>query len=299
MVSYDLVDAFDDCVDRLNAGQSIGDCLRAHPQQAEALRPLLETALLVRQARPAVPAGARARVRARVLRAAPSRQRWLLAPHSLTLAAALLLVIGFVAVMAYLANREGEPSAQVEPLPAPSVTSTATATPAPTLTSTPSPTVAPTSTATATPSPTPSATLTATRAPTNTAVPTARPVVCAFEVTAASANLRGGPGTGHAIVGSAARGDTLPVIAPPTSDGWLQVQVDEREVWIASSLGALAGACADLPVSTLPLLSGADAGAGAQDDDRDDHGVDPPDADDLDDSPDLPDDDDDGENDDD
>ncbi|MBL8160415.1 MAG: VWA domain-containing protein [Anaerolineae bacterium] len=45
-----LLDAFDDCVDRLNAGDSLDDCLRDYPQHAERLRSLLGVGQLVYRA---------------------------------------------------------------------------------------------------------------------------------------------------------------------------------------------------------------------------------------------------------
>ncbi len=50
MAERNLLDAFDDCIDRLAAGQSIDDCLRAYPQYAARLQPMLETGALVRRA---------------------------------------------------------------------------------------------------------------------------------------------------------------------------------------------------------------------------------------------------------
>ena len=50
MSEPDLIEAFHDCIERLNAGQSIAACLQAHPQQTDALAPLLATGQLVQQA---------------------------------------------------------------------------------------------------------------------------------------------------------------------------------------------------------------------------------------------------------
>lgn len=52
MAENDLQNALDNCIDRLAAGESVEDCLRAHPQHAAALRPMLESGLLARRARP-------------------------------------------------------------------------------------------------------------------------------------------------------------------------------------------------------------------------------------------------------
>lgn len=50
MVERNLLDALDDCIDRLGDGQTIDDCLRAHPQYAARLRPMLEAGTLVKRA---------------------------------------------------------------------------------------------------------------------------------------------------------------------------------------------------------------------------------------------------------
>ena len=73
MVSNNLIDAFDDCIDRLRAGQSMEACLRLYPQYAAQLRLMLEAALAVRRASPEGSAAARARVRARAGNAPPAR----------------------------------------------------------------------------------------------------------------------------------------------------------------------------------------------------------------------------------
>ncbi len=47
-MSPEYASMIEDCVQRLRHGQTIEDCLAAYPQQAEGLRPLLQTALRVR-----------------------------------------------------------------------------------------------------------------------------------------------------------------------------------------------------------------------------------------------------------
>jgi LysM repeat protein len=49
MANQDLINAFDDCVDRLATGQSIEECLRLYPQYEALFRPLLETGQVVRR----------------------------------------------------------------------------------------------------------------------------------------------------------------------------------------------------------------------------------------------------------
>lgn len=48
MAEQDLLNAFNDCIDRIKTGQTIEDCLRRYPQYAAALRPMLETGNVVR-----------------------------------------------------------------------------------------------------------------------------------------------------------------------------------------------------------------------------------------------------------
>jgi hypothetical protein len=50
MIEHDFLDALDDCIDRLAAGESIDDCLSDYPEQADRLRDLLEMGELVQQA---------------------------------------------------------------------------------------------------------------------------------------------------------------------------------------------------------------------------------------------------------
>src|SRR5688572_32877079 len=72
MVEIDLINAFDDCIDRLANGQTVDDCLRRYPQMAASLRPMLETGLLARRAlySPQEVAQAQYRVHLRVAQAA-------------------------------------------------------------------------------------------------------------------------------------------------------------------------------------------------------------------------------------
>ncbi|MEO8392971.1 MAG: LysM peptidoglycan-binding domain-containing protein [Chloroflexota bacterium] len=68
MAEQELREAFNDCIDRMAAGQSIADCLRMYPQYAAMLRPMLEVGSLVErtQATSFEVAAAQARVRGRV-----------------------------------------------------------------------------------------------------------------------------------------------------------------------------------------------------------------------------------------
>ncbi len=102
MVDQDLLTAFNDCIDRLAAGQSVNDCLRRYPQYARALRPMLEAGLTIRRARAstAETSEARARVRQRVAQAAhdmPARPNNIYPLRTFATLAASLLIIFFVA----------------------------------------------------------------------------------------------------------------------------------------------------------------------------------------------------------
>lgn len=96
MADRELLEAFDDCVSRMAAGQSINDCLRRYPQYAAALRPMLEVGKLVERAQAGTfeVTTAQAHVRARVIERlqAPPRRRsyaaWVAAAASLLIAAA-------------------------------------------------------------------------------------------------------------------------------------------------------------------------------------------------------------------
>jgi hypothetical protein len=292
MGSHDVTDAFNDCVDRLHAGQSIEDCLGSYPQYASMLRPLLETAEVVRRANPVAPSTVRARVRTRVMESAeylPQRRVW---PWSLrvTLAAASLAVVVLVAILVAVFDRQPDRRLHIVPLSTGSPTAIPTQPASP---STPTLTVMPRATATPTQMPTvtaaPSATPTATASSTPAAAPpvlgvspvagqSASPATeetvpaspsaeagggaeqtpaCLFTVDMSSVYLRSGPGTGYGAVGFGYAGDEFPVLAQHTSDLWLLVQADAGEVWVATSVGALSGDCAGLPVSDTPLRNSA------------------------------------------
>ncbi len=99
MADQNLREAFNDCINRLAAGQSIGDCLQAYPQYADELEPMLEIGGLVErtQASPFEVSAAQTRVRARVnaqLRTRPARHAY----GRLTALVASLLVV-LVAVL--------------------------------------------------------------------------------------------------------------------------------------------------------------------------------------------------------
>ncbi len=98
---------------------------------------------------------------------------------------------------------------------------------------------------------------------------------CQFEVEARSANLRGGPGSGNDVVGTAAHGDKLDVLAVHTDGEWVQVSADDSVAWISLTVGQL-DHCSSLPASNAPIVgddnSSSDDGPGH--DANDDHGSD-------------------------
>jgi hypothetical protein len=51
MMQQSLTDVFDDCINRLTAGQTVEECLRMYPAHAARLRPLLETGSTIRAMR--------------------------------------------------------------------------------------------------------------------------------------------------------------------------------------------------------------------------------------------------------
>jgi LysM repeat protein len=67
MVERDLIDALNDCIDRLATGQSVEDCLRVYPRFQAQLRPMLQAGLVTRRAEASAVevSGVQGRVRAR------------------------------------------------------------------------------------------------------------------------------------------------------------------------------------------------------------------------------------------
>jgi len=248
MVSPDLINAFDDCVERLRKGQSVDDCLRLYPHYAAALRPMLETGLAVRRAAPVIPAEARARVRARVMQAAAQNLRrasgW---STRLTLLAASLMVLLFAAVFVVYFRQDDSDHLHTEPIPA---SETATSMPAATLTAAITPTLSATAAMSLSLTPVPTISETVTPSPTATRALT---LECRFVVTASSANLREGPGTGYSALGFAFAGDDFPVTAIHASETWVEVSTPDGERWIATSTGELRGDCSNMPVSDIPM----------------------------------------------
>lgn len=101
MADWDISEAFNDCLERMNAGQSIDACLRLYPQYAAVLRPMLETGQVVKRILPPQveidAAQARGRVKFQAALRSTPRRRYSPLPRLLPLAAAFLIAI-FVVV---------------------------------------------------------------------------------------------------------------------------------------------------------------------------------------------------------
>jgi len=197
MAQISLLDAFNDCMERIASGQSLESCLSLYPGYAAQLRPLIEVALSVRQLQPptAELREDQALVWEQITRTLPlpvrRRRRTY---YRLLLLAAVLLFIFMLSATWFLFTRPDLPSDDrqvletLTPTVSPSPTaipSTFTLTPSPTLTVTTAPTLTPTSTTTVTvtvsptttvsPTPTQTAALTATSAPTTAPTATFAP----------------------------------------------------------------------------------------------------------------------------
>ncbi|HYO88853.1 MAG TPA: LysM peptidoglycan-binding domain-containing protein, partial [Candidatus Limnocylindrales bacterium] len=98
MAEHDpLYDAFNDCVERLLAGEHLEDCLRRYPQYSVSLRPMLNSAEAVRRAQPsraeATQAQMNARFRFEASLRAGTRRRGLPVPLRYAAAAAAVLIV--------------------------------------------------------------------------------------------------------------------------------------------------------------------------------------------------------------
>lgn len=184
MAQISLLDAFNDCMERIASGQSLESCLSLYPGYAAQLRPLIEVALSVRQLQPptAELREDQALVWEQITRTLPlpvrRRRR---SYYRLLLLAAVLLFIFMLSATWFLFTRPDLPSDDrqvletLTPTVSPSPTaipSTFTLTPSPTLIVTATVTPSPTLTVTATVTPSPTLTVTTTVSPTTTASPT-------------------------------------------------------------------------------------------------------------------------------
>jgi hypothetical protein len=98
MVDTQLINAFEDCVNRMAAGQTVEECIALYPDLALTLRPMLEAGLLAKRAQfaQAEVDQARERVRSRLeasLDAVPPRRTNIIRPAFYTLATAAAAVV--------------------------------------------------------------------------------------------------------------------------------------------------------------------------------------------------------------
>ncbi|MBK8023696.1 MAG: hypothetical protein IPK19_20230 [Chloroflexi bacterium] len=188
MAQLTIIDAFDDCIQRMASGESLERCLSRYPAFANDLRPLLETTSTLRRLR--VPPNEVAQDQAIVWESLQRRMQTRAAGMSrgrrymVQLVAAILLLSVMASAAFFALTRPDLPEQVIiDPVattatptasPSPSASPTLSATPSPTLSSTATGTLTstPTATPTATPSQTPSTTPTATWTPTATMTPT-------------------------------------------------------------------------------------------------------------------------------
>lgn len=103
----------------------------------------------------------------------------------------------------------------------------------------------------------PQPTDTSTPMPTNTDTPeppSPTPVPVAL-ITQSGVNLRGGPGTAYAIVGSVGLGDSVTLLGQAENCEWYQIKLaDGTTAWLAASTIETNLACGDLAVAEIPPL---------------------------------------------
>ncbi|MAU11456.1 MAG: hypothetical protein CL607_16660 [Anaerolineaceae bacterium] len=190
MSAHNITDAFDDCINRIATGQSIEQCLRAYPQFADRLRPLLETSKVVQRLRITQSELLQDQdiVWQKMLQQSlspkimPIRRRR--PPYQLLIAAVMLVLT--MAVTVFMLSRPDLPPEEDDAIiatltletlvPDSSATSTATLTLTVTSTQTKTPTETPRVTLTVSPSPTATLTMTSNNSVTPTVVPSATQV---------------------------------------------------------------------------------------------------------------------------
>lgn len=160
--------------------------------------------------------------------------------HRLRFLVVLLIVL---AVTGCAAGNPPAPTAT----PRPTLRPTFTPTPLP-----PTPTPVPPTPTPEPPTPTPEVPTPTPEPPTPTpepATPTPEPVQ--IEVTAATVNLRGGPGTTYGLVGRAARGQRLPIVSRDPAGSWFQVETGGGLAWVINDprLTRIVGDPAGVPIA--------------------------------------------------
>lgn len=103
---------------------------------------------------------------------------------------------------------------------------------------------------------------------------------CRFEVKAASANLRSGPGTGYSVIGTVARDAKFAVLTIDPTAAWVHVAAASGQTgWLATTVGEIDDDCR-AGTSFLPVFddhggrSGSDDDSSGSDDSDDDSGDD-------------------------
>jgi uncharacterized protein YgiM (DUF1202 family) len=77
-----------------------------------------------------------------------------------------------------------------------------------------------------------------------------KPAVLTGHVTQAAVNLRSGPGTSYAVLGSLSPGLSFTVQAANPARDWLFVETGGKHGWVAASLVTVSGDVASLPQAT-------------------------------------------------
>ena len=118
------------------------------------------------------------------------------------------------------------------------------------------PTVVPTAEVTATEETSPVATINVTATPTATTVPpedgdTTDSPGAAQIVTARTINVRGGPGTNYPVVAALQAGESAPILGQNETGDWWQIQVDDTQGWVLSTIVTAENA-GNVPVVATP-----------------------------------------------
>ncbi len=175
MIERQIIEALNGSLDRLTAGQTVGDCLRAYPQVADELRSLLETGQAISRARASAAElrDARSRLDTRIISLIQetdfNRSRFQLPRSSVVLLLAVVLLV-LIGVLLFLRREQPQFADHITLTLA---TEAATTPPPAETTDAPDATGSPT--ATQMPTATPTSTLSPTQMPTETRMPTARP----------------------------------------------------------------------------------------------------------------------------
>lgn len=273
MAEIDLINAYDDCLNRLLRGETIDTCVAAYPTHATRLRLLLETTELVKRARvdSREVLYVQERMRGRVADAVRTKIR----PRDseaqrLNRIAALLVIIMLICLIAGVFLLQIPTS---KPLPATQQPITATVTISPESTSTievetPAPqteSATPSSTATTTsrptrshtPTPSPSLTKTSTISLTPTIRQTATPLTCQVTPSGSfNVRIRSGGSTAFPAIGELVEGG-FGVVAGfnAANGGWFAVEMDDQRTgWVASSVVETIGNCSALQPLTYPPI---------------------------------------------